>query len=402
MTELQQTHPPESQPNITVADLDGSLRFDRNELAGAFGDIGTDLPLIVGMTLAAGLDSASVLTMFGLMQIGTALLYRMPMPVQPLKAMAALVIAQQIEGRILYGAGLAVGATMLLLTATGAIDWLARIVPKSVVRGIQFGLGLQLASIALRDYARADGVPGYAIAGLGFLITVLLLGNRRFPPALFVMALGITYAFVFKISPRVVVESAGFHLPTFHTPAWQDITTGFILLALPQIPLSLGNSLLATRQIVSDFFPAKKLTVRKIAWTYSFMNLINPFFSGIPTCHGSGGIAGHYAFGARTGGSVIIYGSLYVVLGLFFSAGFSEVIQVFPLPILGVLLFFEGLALLRLIHDLAGAASEFILALLVGMMALLLPYGYLVALVAGTALAYLSRRGAIALDKVGH
>jgi hypothetical protein len=291
---------------------------------------------------------------------------------------------------------------MLLLTATRAIDWLARVVPKSVVRGIQFGLGLQLASIALGDYLRADGVPGYVIAGVGFLITVVLLGNRRFPPALFVMTLGVIYAFVFKISPRVVVESAGFHLPTFHTPVWQDITTGFVLLALPQIPLSLGNSLLATRQIVSDLFPAKELTVRKIAWTYSVMNLVNPFFSGIPTCHGSGGVAGHFAFGGRTGGSVLIYGSLYVVLGLFFSAGFSEVIQVFPLPILGVLLFFEGLALVRLIRDLADSASDFIVALLVGMMALLLPYGYVVALVAGTALAYLSRRGRIALEKVGH
>jgi hypothetical protein len=381
---------------------DSRIRFDRNELAGAFGDIGTDLPLIVGMTLAAGLDSASVLTMFGLMQIGTGLLYRLPMPVQPLKAMAALVIAQQIEGRILYGAGLAVGAAMLLLTATRAIDWLARVVPKSVVRGIQFGLGLQLASIALGDYMRADGVPGYLLAGAGFVITVFLLGNRRYPPALFVMTLGIVYAFVFKIGPQVVVESAGFHLPTVHAPAWQAITTGFVLLALPQIPLSLGNSLLATRQIVSDLFPASKLTVRKIAWTYSLMNLVNPFFGGIPTCHGSGGIAGHFAFGGRTGGSVVIYGSLYVALGLFFSSGFSEVIQVFPLPILGVLLFFEGLALVRLIRDLADSASDFIVALLVGMMALLLPYGYVVALVLGTALAYLSRRGSIALAKVGH
>jgi hypothetical protein len=393
---------PVRAPQSAASDPEGGIRFDRNELAGAFGDIGTDLPLIVGMTLAAGLDSASVLIMFGLMQIATALRYRLPMPVQPLKAMAALVIAQHIEGSILYGAGLAVGLTMLLLTATRAIDWLARVVPKSVVRGIQFGLGLQLASIALRDYVRADGVPGYLIAGLGFLITVSLLGNRRFPPALFVMSLGVIYAFAFKINPQVVVQSVGFHLPTFHAPVWQDITTGFVLLALPQIPLSLGNSLLATRQIVGDLFPAKKLTVRKIAWTYSFMNLINPFFSGIPTCHGSGGVAGHFAFGGRTGGSVIIYGSLYLVLGLFFSAGFSEVIKVFPLPILGVLLFFEGLALVRLIRDLADSSSDFIVALLVGMMALLLPYGYVVALIAGTALAYLSRRGTIALEKVGH
>src|SRR3977135_1029002 len=93
----------------------GGIRFDRNELAGAFGDIGTDLPLIVGVILAARLDSASALILFGVMQILTALRYRMPMPVQPLKAMAAIVISQKIGGDILLGAGLAIGVLMLFL-----------------------------------------------------------------------------------------------------------------------------------------------------------------------------------------------------------------------------------------------------------------------------------------------
>ena len=112
------------------------------------------------MILAAHLDAASVLAMFGVMQILTALRYRIPMPVQPLKAMAALVIAQKLPGDTLYGAGLAIGIVMLLLTVTGLVDWVARIVPKAVVRGIQLGLGLQLGSIALKDYAGRDGDAG--------------------------------------------------------------------------------------------------------------------------------------------------------------------------------------------------------------------------------------------------
>src|SRR5205823_12080891 len=110
---------------------------------------------------------------------------------------------------------------------------------------------------------------------------------------------------------------------------------------LPQIPLSLGNSILATRQIGEDLFPQTRLTVRKIGLTYSLMNLVNPFFSGIPTCHGSGGMVGHYTFGARTGGSVVIYGSIYLVLGVFFSHAFSTAVYLFPLPVLGVILLFE-------------------------------------------------------------
>ncbi|HEX9879851.1 MAG TPA: putative sulfate/molybdate transporter, partial [Candidatus Binatia bacterium] len=160
------------------------ISFDRNELAGAFGDMGTDVPLLIGMALAAGLDGTSVLVMFGAMQVLTGLVYRLPMPVQPLKAMATIVIAQQASAATLYGAGIAIGLVMLLLATTGLLDWLARVVPKCVVRGIQFGLGLKLASVALGNFVRADGVPGYALAAGAFTITVLLLGNRRIPAAL--------------------------------------------------------------------------------------------------------------------------------------------------------------------------------------------------------------------------
>src|SRR5258708_10451596 len=133
----------------------GGIRFDGNELAGAFGDIGTDLPLIVGVILAAHLDSASALILFGAMQILTALRYRIPMPVQPLKAVAALVIAQKISGNVLFGGGLAIGILMLFLTVTGLIDLLAKVLPKAVVRGIQFGLGLQVFLLAPQGYASA-------------------------------------------------------------------------------------------------------------------------------------------------------------------------------------------------------------------------------------------------------
>ena len=367
------------------------IRFDRNELAGAFGDIGTDLPLIVGIILVAGLDAASALVMFGVMQVFTGLRYGIPMPVQPLKAMAALVIAQKLSGNVLFGAGLVIGAIMLVLTVTGLIEWLARVVPKTVVRGIQFGLGLQLTMLAVKDYVRADGTAGYVLAGLGFVITVVLMGNRRFPAALFVIALGVVYAFVFRLDFAAVWHGAGFRLPHLHTLTRQDLLTGLIVLAIPQIPLSLGNSILATRQVAEDFFPERRLTIRGISFTYSLMNLINPWFGGIPTCHGSGGMAGHYTFGARTGGSVIIYGCLYLVLGLFFSGSFGQLIQVFPKPILGIMLAFEGLAMLLLVRDIAGSKTDLLIAMLVGLMAVGLPYGYAIGLIVGTALVYLWR-----------
>lgn len=377
----------------SVESRHSGIRFDRNELSGAFGDLGTDLPLIVGMILAAGLDSASALTMFGVMQVLTALRYRMPMPVQPLKAMAALVIAQKIPAATVYGAGLAIGVLMLLLTVTGGIEWVARVVPKVVVRGVQLGLGLQLAGIALRDYVRADGVPGYWLAGAAFLVALLLYGHRRFPSGVFIVGLGLLYALALRVDFASLAGAAGFHLPSIHAPTTNDIWAGFLLLAVPQIPLSIANSVLATRQVAEDLFPSRPITVRQIGLTYSLMNLINPWLGGIPTCHGSGGMAGHYAFGGRTGGSVVLYGGLFLVLGLFFSGGFETVIHVFPMPVLGVLLLFESLTLIALARDVAADRTDFILAALVGLSASLLPYGFLIGMVGGTLVHWLLRRG---------
>src|SRR6266581_1986670 len=286
-----------------------AIRFDRNELSGAFGDMGTDVPLIIGVALASHLDGASVLIMFGVMQILTGFAYRMPMPVQPLKAMAAIVIAQQTAPEILYGAGIAIGLTMLILASSGALTWLARVVPKSVVRGIQFGLGLQLASISLQNYVRAESVTGYLLAGLAFVIVVLLLGNRRLPAALPVVALGLAIA-AYRLDPSSLVASVGLHLPTPHVPQLSDIATGFVLLAL----------------------------------------------------------------------------------GLIFGSGFDHVVRAFPLPILGVLLLFEALSLVWLIRDTADSRLDFPIAALVGLIAVGLPYGYLVGMVVGTMLVWLGAR----------
>jgi hypothetical protein len=369
-----------------------SLRFDRNEWSGAFGDMGTDFPLIVGMILAAGLDPAGVLIAFGLMQIMTGLIYRMPMPVQPLKAMSVLVIAQKASGNVLFGAGLAIAIMMLTLSLTGLLDVLARAIPKAVVRGIQFGLGLQLAQLALRDYLPADGNAGYVLGAISFVLILALLGNRRFPPAMFVIALGVLFAVFWKGAGTVWIHTLGIHLPKLHVPTQQDVWTGFLLLAIPQIALSLGNSVLATKQLATDLFPERPLSIRKIGFTYSAMNFVNPFLGGVPTCHGSGGMAGHYAFGGRTGGSVIIYGLFYLTIGLFASAGFQQVVMFFPKPMLGTILVFEAVALILLLRDLSAAKSELAIAVLAGLMAVTLPYGYVVGLLAGTAIFYLARR----------
>lgn len=373
------------------------VRFDRHELAGAFGDIGTDLPLLIGLVATCGLDAASVCITFGALQIATGLLYGLPIPVQPLKAMAAIMLAQKLSPGTLAGGGLVVGISMLFLAVTGLLDRLAALVQREVVRGIQLGLGVTLATIALRDYARADGIAGYVLAGVALSVLLVLRGRTRVPAPLLVMGLGAVYAILWKLDLARLPEAVGFRLPAFAVPTREDVVRGAVLLALPQIPLSLGNSVIATSQTAKDLFPDRDVPVRTIGITYGLMNLVAPFFGGVPVCHGCGGLVGFHGFGARTGGAPVLYGAMYVVLGLVFAPGFSEVVRVFPLPVLGVVLLVEAVSLMALLRDVAEDKGALVTALLVASAVVGLPNGYVVGLVGGVLVATLRQRGLLRL-----
>lgn len=368
------------------------LRFDRHELAGAFGDIGTDLPLLIALIATCGLDAASVCIMFGVLQIATGVLYGIPMPVQPLKAMAAIMLAQKLSPGTLAGGGLVIGVAMLLLAVTGLLDWLVRVVPKEVVRGIQLGLGITLATLALK-YASGAGVGGFILAGVSVVLLLVLRGHRRVPAPLVVMGLGLLYAGVMHFDSTALAGIIGFRLPIIQVPTSHELLQGALLLALPQIPLSLGNSVIATSQTTRDLFPDRAVPVRKIGFTYGLMNLIAPWFGGVPVCHGCGGLVGFHGFGARTGGAPVIYGAMYLVLGLFFAPGFAHVVNVFPMPVLGVVLLFEAVALMTLVRDIAGDRTALWIAFVVAAAVVGLPYGYVVGLVGGTLIVLGVRRG---------
>ena len=178
------------------------------------GEIGADLPLIVAMIQAVSLDSASVFIMFGLMQIITGFVYGLPLPMPPLNAMAVLVITQKVSGEILWGAGIAIGAIMLLLTLSRTLNWLARLIPFSVVRGIQFGLGISLASLALKIYIPAENISGYILAALGFLLLIMIPKNSPIPGGLVVIGLGILYAVIPFLKSWATVGTRQCRVPT--------------------------------------------------------------------------------------------------------------------------------------------------------------------------------------------
>lgn len=367
------------------------IRFDRNELAGSFGDIGTDLPLILAMIAAAGLDGATVFVVFGTLQILTGLVYGLPMPMQPLKAMAVLIITQKITGDVIFGGGLAIAAMMLALSVSGALTWLARVIPRAAVRGIQLGLGLSLASLALKEYVPSLGVSGYALAAICFVVVILLRDNRHVPAALVVIAVGLVYAAFLMINWADVQFASTLTIPEFRIPTLDAVWTGLLVLALPQLPLSLSNAVIATNQTLRDLFPDRTISVKRIGLTYGVANTFASVFGGIPVCHGCGGLAGHYAFGARTGGSVIIYGLAYIIIGLAFGSSMGALVAAYPLPVLGVILLFEAVALMTLIRDTAAEPRQFMIVLLVGAIAFGVKHGFIIGLVVGALLCGLWR-----------
>ena len=326
--------------------------YNKMEFAGAFGDLGTLIPFVVGYITLNRMDPLGILVAFGIFKIFVGLYFRTPVPVQPMKAIGGMAIAHagSITPGMIWGSGIFTGIFWLLMGFTGAITWIEKVTTKPVVRGIMLGLGLSFIVEGL-GMMRESAM----IAVGGVILTLLLLNSKRFPAMLCLLTYGIVMAFVQK--PELFQElsnlSIRFRFPelTFGRVSWQDLLAGFIILGLPQAPLTLGNAIIGTVAENNEYFPDRKVRAKTISIDHGVMNLISTFIGGIPMCHGAGGMAGHIRFGARTGGALVILGVIVLLTGLFLSDSVTLLFQVFPRSILGVILFFAGVELALVVKD---------------------------------------------------
>lgn len=366
------------------------LRFNRGEWAGAFGDIGTDLPLLVAMLAVTGLAAGPVFFGFGLALIISGWIYRLPMPVQPLKAMAVVVIAGQATGPQLQLAGLLLGAVMLVLALSGALSWLVRVIPRCVVRGVQVGLALHLGWAALR-MAGKEGAVGWLVAIVALGALLWLRSSQRWPGGLLVVGAGLLWTLGTQLDwATAAVRPALTELALPELP-WSDWSLVLALLVLPQLPLSLSNSLVATQRTVADLFPDRPVSARGLGVTFAGLNFLSPVLGSVPVCHGCGGLAGHYALGARTGGSVMIYGAVFLLGGALFGGSLAEIARLFPFPLLGALLLLESGVLVSLARDQVGSPALWLVTAPVALCCFFLSYGYLIGAVVGIILYHVFR-----------
>ena len=340
-------------------------RLNLHEIAGSLGDLGTFLPLLVGMAAQNGLDFAAALFFAGLFNIVTGLTFSIPMAVQPMKAIAAVALTEGLTVPEILAAGATVSLIILVLGVTGLIDWLNRVVPKNVVRGLQLALGLSLLMKGMQMVAGTNvwfAPDSYLTGLLAAAVVLLLFFSRKIPAALVLFCVGLLLA---VWTHPEVIGSLGFGLsfPSWTPPAWNDFVTAFPKAALPQIPLTTLNSVIAVCALSADLFPGRRAEPRKVAISVGLMNLVACWFGGMPMCHGAGGLAGQYRFGARTNGSILFLGVVKILLAVFLGASLISLCRAFPASVLGVLLAFAGMELALVCRDQTGRTDSFAMLL---------------------------------------
>jgi len=342
--------------------------FSLAEFSGSLADLGVMLPLILALISLNGMDATAVFVGVGLAYILVALVYRLPIPVQPLKSVSALALALGLAPAVIITGAIWNAVAFLGMGLVGMDGWVQKAFAKPVVRGIQLGLAWLLYKSAWTLVIKAPeawqgglNFSGQTIAWLWILVigaAVFLLAFlfwRRDFAALGVITFGIGIATFHIGLPSV---SLHFTLPKFLplVPTWAQLWQGLILLALPQIPLSLGNSIYATADAARQYFGEKaaRVTERKLMLTMGATDAMTALIGGVPLCHGCGGLTSHYRLGARTGGAPLMLGTIFLMLGLFGGSASMQIFGLIPFPVLGVLLAYVGFQHMLLARDLQG------------------------------------------------
>ena len=341
------------------------------ELSGALADIGVLVPIAVALIVKNGLSPTAVLLPAALLYLVAAGVYRLPIPVQPLKAFGAIAIAQGLGSDEIAAGALLMGAIFLVLGLSRAVDHAARAFPRALIRGIQLTVGLLFLKIAWGLVAHPPASfeehaldPAWGVA-LGAVVVAAAIAFRRRTVTLVLVGVGAGVMIVTADGPVSLGPSA-VGLPNLEAATfWTALT----VLVLPQLPLSFANSCLATADAARTYFGplAARVTPGRLASTLGSMNLVAGALSGMPVCHGAGGLTAHVAFGARTWRAPAAIGGALLAIAVGAGAGLATLLVAFPLPILAGLLAVAGLLHVALLRDLAGR-WEWLVAGLVGVL----------------------------------
>ena len=367
------------------------LSFNRTEFAGSLGDLGTLLPLAAGLIIINRLDPTGIFFTIGLFYILTGLYFRVTCPVEPMKVISGYAIAMSISAAQIQASCFWVAVILLLFGLTGLIDVITRFISKPVIRGIQLATGillitqgvhlmlgsskLQLVQGTAEPYLQIQRVgflPIGLLLGLGLgLLCLVLLDNKRLPAAVVVIGAGVLIGLLAGSRQGWEDLTLGLNLPAllpYGLPTAADFSFALVILILPQIPMTIANAVIANADLSSQYFGKKssRVTQRGLCVSMALANATSFFLAGIPLCHGAGGLASRYRFGARTGGSNLIIGIIFLLIAVMFGEHTLILVHLLPLSVLGVLLVFAGAQLGLTVIDIHNRKEFFVILLIVG------------------------------------
>jgi sulfate permease, SulP family len=332
------------------------------DATGALADLGVFVPLAAALILVNGLDAGALFVCAGLLVMGAGLAFKIPFPVQPLKALTAVAIARELSPDVIHAAGLELAAFLLVLSIGHVADVVARVFVKPVVRALQLGVGVLLVITAVKLVADPPEVfsappsPWPLILALAAFIGVAVAAHRRSYVVALVLFAGGLVATITGAQPDL--SSPALTLPSVHLPPSSAFGTAFLLLVLPQLPLTFGNAVVAVNDLAHEYFgpAARRVTPSRVCLSAGIGNTLSALLGGMPMCHGAGGLTAHVRLGARTARMNLWLGGVFLALGLFFAAQIPVILGVLPVSVLAAFLAYAGLRHAWLVSDLRGVS----------------------------------------------
>lgn len=375
-------------------------KFSLTEWSGAVGDLGTLLPLAFALVVFNEYNISRLFLLWGLVYIIAGIYYKVPVSVQPLKAMAVIAISTGISVEFLASTSFFYGILLIILSLTGAIRWLQKWFSNAMVKGIQFGIGLILAHKAIqlvfqKGLLLYNEPTSKEINLMIFLALVTLLWlfqvKKKFPLALLLIAISVP-VITFILPPETHMSESkvvSFVLPDIHS-----FVDALVLLIIPQLPLTLGNAMFAASDTCHSFWGnrAKKVTPVKLGLSIGISDTIIGLFGGFPVCHGAGGIAAHKQFGGKTGGTIIILGGILILFGLV--TPLSQILFFIPVPLLAAMLLFDSGRMVLMLKKTI-SPLQFVVAFIVGIISFItrnLTIALVVGLIIEKSYIYLKKR----------
>lgn len=323
--------------------MPGRTRTLVRELNGGLGDLGTLLPYVIGAVSVAGLAPIGILLGFGVSLIAAGLFYGLPMAVQPMKVMGALIITGEFTPGMVAASGLLIGAVMLVLGLTGAASRLTRVVAPSIIMGMQVGLGLTMAWSGLGLMANR-----WWLGATVLLLLVVLLRRTRLPAVLLAVAgtaaLGLALGWTSWPQPRVQPWLADL---SFVWPTWSEMRWAFWHSVLPQLPMTVANAVVMTAALAAALYPqrAARASPRNLCLSTGLANLLLAPLGALPMCHGAGGLQAQHRYGASTGWAPVLLGGCLLLLVALSGADAIQWLALIPLSAVGALLCLAGMDL---------------------------------------------------------